>query len=126
MAKKKNIEWLSLGEIEYRAKIYGEWGALEVSYEHWDQLYRAKADELLDAYEGTDEEITGKRYCGLCIRHVCDFCPFNTWCGDSLWSWANSAIMKWECERSRNSWLEWKKASKAVRDKLSELLEVIL
>jgi len=119
--KQEDIQWLTHKEIEYRAKTGGLLGALEVSFEHWDQLCRARADELFELYE-EEEGIIGKYYCGLCILYVCEICPFENWCIDSLWSCAAQAIEEWSCNRysnrSRKRWLEWKKASKAVRNKL--------
>lgn len=119
------MKWLTQSQIARRAK--NEKDALKVSYEHWDQLYTAKAKELRREYARTKGCIADADYCGLCcyriyISNMCSSCIFNEYCPyDGIWDDAYSALRDWI--NRKGSWHIWKRASKAVRDKLKELMD---
>lgn len=117
------MKWLTLTEIGRRAR--SKKGALEVSYEHWCQLYTATAKELRIKYNETDGYIADATYCGLCkyYRSDCRICIFHEFCPSDLWMKAVVSLDNWV---NRNSdWHTWKRACKAVRDKLKELMESV-
>ena len=68
------MKWLTLTEIGRRAR--SKKGALEVSYEIWNQRYQATAKEYRQAIKNGKPEL-GYEYCGLCrLYHCsCDSCP---------------------------------------------------
>ena len=125
------MKWLTLTEIGRRAR--SKKGALEVSYEHWCQLFSATAKELREKYEKTDGEIQREDYCGLCRYDTkryaysghCKACVFDDFCEFSLWGEANSALREWNYKANNINWRAWKRAAKAVRDKLKELMESV-
>ncbi|GAH15156.1 unnamed protein product [marine sediment metagenome] len=115
------MKWLTLIEIGRRAR--SKRGALKVSYEHWCQLYDATAKELRAKHKETNSYIADDLYCGLCryYRHECTICIFHLFCPYGLWDIAYDALEDWI--NGRGDWHAWKRASKAVRDKLKELIE---
>lgn len=115
------MKWLTLTEIRQRAR--SRRGALEVSWEHWNQLYNATAKELRAELKRTNENLHDGSHCGLCMffKSNCYICIFDDFCVGDLWSEAKSALMNWYCKKG--NWQSWKRASKAVRDKLKELME---
>ncbi len=124
------MKWLTIPQIKRRSKTAK--GALKVSYEHWNQLYTATAKELRAKYR-KDNYLILSTYCGLCIYYKykfgrftkCEHCPLGSErrCGldENLWSIADDTLIEW-IERS-GDWHEWKRACKALRDKLKELME---
>lgn len=122
------MKWLTLTEIGRRAR--SKKGALEVSWQHWNQLYMATAKELREEYEKTVEDLVSCDYCGLCTYHkrkqmrefdYCGECIFGDFCEVDLWATANSAIIDWYS--FAGDWHAWKCAAKALRDKLKELMQ---
>jgi hypothetical protein len=122
------MKWLTISQIKRRSKTAK--GALKVSHEHWCQLYDATAKELRAEYKRTDEIIIKSNYCGLCTFHgrgsykACGSCVFNDFCEFDLWNRANNELNCWYDKESYGDWWNWKRACKAVRDKLKELMEV--
>lgn len=123
------MKWLTISQIKRRSKTAK--GALKVSYEHWNQLYTATAKELSEEYERTNAYLDSSDYCGLCNYYAkeygesnkCQYCPFavNYGCGGDLWGDADEALCEWSEEVG--DWHTWKRACKAVRDKLKELMK---
>ena len=117
------MKWLTLTEIGRRAK--NKKGALEVSYEHWCQLYQATAKELRKALDEYKVE-ADYSYCGLCRYcgdKVCrDFCPLISCSKPSLFFTAWDQLGNW---KEGGDWQAWKRAAKALRDKLKELMESV-
>ena len=129
------MKWLTISQIERRSKTAK--GALKVSYERWNQLYTATAEELRKEYERNSYIILGS-HCGLCIYYTykfgkydkCENCllfqgDISKRCGgsnDLLWLIAYRALSNWI--EKKGKWQEWKQAAKALRDKLKELMEV--
>lgn len=118
------MEWLTQSQIARRAK--NEKDALKVSYEHWDQLYTAKAKELRKEYARTKGCIADADYCGLCqyrayIKAICIMCTFNKYCPGGIWSDAFDSLRGWI--NGNNDWHTWKLTAKAVRNKLKELMD---
>jgi len=120
------MRWLTLTRIKRRSKTAK--GALKVSYEHWCQLYDATAKELRVEFKRTDEDLIRGDYCGLCTyykekqhRGYCGNCVFEDFCEVSLWATANSELIDWY-EKDEGDWHSWKRACKAVRDKLKSLI----
>ena len=116
------MKWLTLTEIGRRAR--SKKGALEVSYEHWCQLYQATAKELRQAY-ANDKVSIDCTHCGLCRYHLsggCLTCPLFKADGtcvafsDNLYSIARQKFLG-------SDWRAWKRAAKALRDKLKELMD---
>jgi hypothetical protein len=119
------MKWLTIPQIKRRSKTAK--GALKVSYEHWCQLYDATAKELRAEYQKTEEELIDADYCGLCCYYgkygdKCNHCIFNQYCPPGLWWSAFQAFNGWY-EQTGGDWHSWKRACKAVRDKLKELME---
>lgn len=129
------MKWLTISQIKHRSKTAK--GALKVSYEHWDQLYTAMAKELRVQLE-EQENLIFCEYCGLCIYHSdkngqnrkCKYCVFSPYCPrpslTPLWGTACDALRQWqrrEIGNNRQNWHAWKRASKALRDKLKELMD---
>lgn len=120
------MKWLTLTEIGRRAR--SKKGALEVSYEIWNQRYQATAKEYRQALK--DDKIRlGCAYCGLCRRYWpnCDECPLgksDRRCSnlDSIYSQARIALDKWVKNPTVNNWWAQKRAARAFRDKLKELM----
>ena len=125
------MKWLTLTEIGRRAR--SKKGALEVSYEHWCQLYQATAKELREEYERTVGLLDSSEYCGLCNHYVkkygerrkCQYCILQDTlgCGNSLWGNADNALEDWL--NKKGDWHTWKRAAKALRDKLKELMQSV-
>lgn len=127
------MKWLTISEINRRSKTAK--GALKVSYEHWNQLYTATAKELRAKYKRTRGYIILSTYCGLCVYYTrrygvsmkCEHCVFgeNHECGcgkdRDLWRIADDALADWINESG--DWHTWKRACKALRDKLKELMD---
>lgn len=120
------MRWLTISEIKRRSKTAK--GALKVSYEHWNQLYTATAKELRKKYKETDREIIDADYCGLCnYRRIasnidsCRQCIFGDYCPYGIYQVAAENLQGWY-EKDGN-WYDWKRACKAVRDKLKELMD---
>ncbi len=123
------MKWLTISQIERRSKTAK--GALKVSYEHWNQLYTATAKELRAEYARVGEWLDSSDYCGLCTYYAkrygefgkCHYCLFaiNSSCGGNLWGNADDALEDWISDRG--NWHAWKRACKALRDKLKELME---
>ena len=120
------MEWLTLTEIGRRAR--SEKGALEVSYEHWNQLYEAKADELRAAIKN-EKVALDCDHCGLCRHygwHGCDRCPLEIAdypCRHPNSIYRKASIQFFFWESGNKNWWVWKRAAKALRDKLKELLD---
>ncbi len=119
------MRWLTIPQIKRKSKTAK--GALKVSHEHWNQLYTATAKELRAEYERTDEALVDADYCGLCNyksdnRLSCMDCVFRDYCPGYLWISAYEAIEKWYY-RNSGDWHTWKRACKAVRDKLKSFME---
>lgn len=121
------MKWLTLTQIGHRAR--SEKGALEVSYEIWNQRYQATAKEYRQARK--DNKIgLGYNYCGLCRQYwpYCkDECPLgkaDMRCGyhRSIYTRARKALDKWVEHPTVSNWWDWKRAAKALRDKLKELM----
>ena len=121
------MQWLTIPQIKRRSKTAK--GALKVSYEHWNQLCTATAKELRAKYEETDGLIADADYCGLCTYKndkglICaDHCVFRAYCPHGLYNEASDNIDYWY-EQKGCTWWDWKRACKAVRDKLKELMEL--
>lgn len=129
------MKWLTISQITRRSKTAK--GALEVSYEHWCQLYDAKAKELRVKYKRTRGYILLSTHCGLCDYYKrvhgnemkCGYCVLgktHTYrCGYDggidLWRYATDAFEDWKS--GRGDWHSWKQACKDLRDKLKELIE---
>jgi len=115
------MKWLTLTEIGRRSR--SKKGALEVSYEHWNQLYTATAKELRTEIKRTGKQLSRGMYCGLCNynRNRCINCILRE-CG-FLWVTANSELLDWYNKEEDGDWHFWKRACKALRDKLKELIE---
>jgi len=118
------MKWLKISEIKRRSKTAK--GALKVSYEHWNQLYQATAKELRKEYEKTDGDISDADYCGLCkcreyIHGLCQSCIFDKYCPHGIWKDAHLALKYWI--NGDGDWRTWKRTSKAVRNKLKELMQ---
>lgn len=123
------MKWLTMPQIKHRSKTAK--GALKVSYEHWNQLYTATAKELGVEYEKTNAYLNSSDYCGLCnyytekhgISNKCHYCPLRVQygCGGDLWGDADEALCAWG--DGDGDWHTWKRACKALRDKLKELME---
>ena len=132
--KEKMMQWLTISQIKRRSKTAK--GALKVSYEHWNQLYKATAEELRREYKKSSALVLSN-YCGLCIYYKfmygktkkCSKCPLSQGdihkrCGgrdDLLWFPANDTLSDWI--NKRGSWQAWKRACKELRDKLKELMD---
>lgn len=116
------MKWLTIEEI--RIKSQTPQGALEVSYEHWNQLYRATQKELREAYR-TEKIYITHQDCGLCIRYFdndCRKCPLRSCKSDrTLYRKAKNVFNDW-LDKS-GTWHTWKRTAKALRDKLKELME---
>ena len=118
------MKWLTLTEIGHRAR--SKKGALKVSYKHWNQLYQATAKELRKAYEKKVD--VNWDYCGLCRYYRisggtnCRFCPLISCRAGSLYAKAVQQLAYWFNHNPKSDWLAWKRAAKAVRDKLKELM----
>ena len=118
------MKWLTLTEIGRRAR--SKKGALEVSYEHWCQLYQATAKELRKAIKEKKVDI-GDDHCGLCryYKSRCLDCPLGVSNG-SCYNPDGTFYAKARNEffgRSLHNWWAWKRAAKALRDKLKELMQ---
>lgn len=121
------MKWLTLTEIGHRAR--SKKGALEVSYESWNQRYNATANELRQALK--DGKIRfGCDYCGLC-RHFWPHCENDCPLGKSdmccvkihsLYTQAWRAEENWRRTSTSSNWWAWKRTAKALRDKLKELM----
>ncbi len=125
------MQWLTIPQIKRRSKTAK--GALKVSYEHWNQLYTATAKELRAALK-EDCNINTSDYCGLCMYHTdkyrsrnCNRCVFTPYCprpiSSPLWGKAADALRQWRYGNKLQNWYDWKRACKAVRDKLKSLIE---
>lgn len=121
------MKWLTISQIKCRSKTAK--GALKVSYEHWNQLYTATAKELRKAY--WKKVFADNRDCGLCIyysKHYgrtlerCNQCPLSSCTTGSLYDIATRKLDNWY-DKTNGDWHIWKRACKAVRDKLKELME---
>ena len=120
------MKWLTISQIKRRSKTAK--GALKVSYEHWNQLYTATAKELRAECKRTDERLVRGMYCGLCIYYKvgysdCSDCILEDFCECNLWATANSELMDWFYKEKESDWHAWKRACKALRDKLKELMD---
>ena len=120
------MKWLTLTEIGRRAR--SKKGALEVSYEHWCQLYNATAKELRKAKRENKVDI-GDDHCGLCryYKSRCSSCPLSA-SDSSCYKTSGTLYSVTRDEfRLRNlaDWWAWKRAAKALRDKLKELMESV-
>lgn len=128
------MKWLTISQIKRRSKTAK--GALKVSYEHWCQLYDATAKELrAKLKKGSHLFLIFADYCGLCVHHSdktgmnrnCTYCVFHPYCprpkGNSLWGNACDALKPWYKKEQGASWHTWKRAAKAVRDKLKKLMD---
>jgi len=120
------MQWLTIEQIKRRS-VTAE-GALEVSYEHWNQLYTATAKELREKITETDGDIIDIDYCGLCnYREVstvidsCEQCIFYKYCPGGIYKIASVNLDEWYYRNG--NWYDWKRACKAVRDKLKELMQ---
>ncbi len=125
------MKWLTLTKIGRRAR--SKKGALKVSYEIWNQRYQATAKETRQILKEGKIEL-GCDYCGLCrYYHAgvgCDKCPLGKsdmrcYNGFSIYFRARVALDKWRKQPTSSNWWAWKKASKALRDKLKELMESV-
>ncbi len=127
------MKWLTLTEIGRRAR--SKKGALKVSYEIWNQRYQATAKEQRQALKDGKVGL-GCEYCGLCRYYwpCCNTkCPLGKSDSDiecvktfSLYSQARMALDKWrEGQPTNSNWWAWKRAAKALRDKLKELMESV-
>ena len=122
------MKWLTLTEIGRRAR--SKKGALEVSYEIWNQRYQATAKEQRQACKERKAGL-GCNYCGLCRRYwpycmtKCPLGKADTECTKalSLYSQGRMALDNWIRESTSSNWHAWKRAAKALRDKLKELME---
>lgn len=121
------MKWLTIFQIKRRSKTAK--GALKVSYEHWCQLYDATAKELREKCQIEDMELHRGAFCGLCkyIKEKygycrCMDCVLGKFCENPLWYEANNTLRAWYFKDNSN-WHAWKRACKALRDKLKELLE---
>ena len=123
------MNWLTMTEISKRAK--SKKGALKVSYEHWNQLYQAPAKELREAIKKSMVDV-GNEYCGLCKFYDsissstnCSRCPLGASDGNcyktsgNLYAEVRDAFLDLEFN---GDWWAWKRAAKALRDKLKELM----
>ena len=118
------MKWLTISQIKRRSKTAK--GALKVSCEHWCQLYDATAKELRAAYEKGKVKVT-QDDCGLCelyFEDACDGCPLGD-CSHprTLYRKARWALDDWLSYKEDKNWQDWKRACKALRDKLGELLK---
>jgi len=120
------MRWLTASEIKHRSKTAKS--ALKVSHEHWTQLYTATAKELRDECERTNKSLSQASYCGLCAYHrqkqrddYCAECILKDFYG--LWREANAELTHWFYGYSDGDWHDWKRACKALRDKLKELMD---
>ena len=121
------MKWLTIPQIKRRSKTAK--GALKVSHEHWCQLYDATAKELRAEYENTGGVFVDADYCGLCTYKknseglYCEHCIFGDYCpsNNGIYEQAAVRIDKWY-RKDKGSWHAWKRACKAVRDKLKELM----
>lgn len=124
------MKWLTISEIKRRSKTAK--GALKVSYEHWNQLYMATAKELRAERKRTGSSIILDSHCGLCRYHSdkamenrkCGRCIFHPYCPQPVWGNAAFALRYWYYKYEKGNWHAWKRACKAVRDKLKELMEL--
>ena len=122
------MKWLTIPQIKRRSKTAK--GALKVSHEHWCQLYDATAKELRAEYKRTDGNFTLDSHCGLCRYHSnknmankkCYLCVFRLFCPSPVWANAYRALLRWY-NKTDGDFHRWKRACKAVRDKLKELME---
>ena len=121
------MKWLTIPEIKRRSKTAK--GALKVSYEHWCQLYDATAKELRAEYDRTSGDLTLNLRCGLCVYHTdekghrnCKDCVFDPFCPRPVWGNAYRALLRWYL-KIEGDWHDWKRACKAVRDKLKSLIK---
>lgn len=127
------MKWLTISEIKRRSKTAK--GALKVSYEHWCQLYDATGKELRAEHERTKGWLVFSSHCGLCVYYgnkygaslKCSKCIFRGEegeefdCGGGLWNNVEYAESAWM--EGNGDWHTWKRACKALRDKLKELME---
>ena len=115
------MKWLTLTEIGRRAR--SKKGALEVSYEHWCQLFSATASELRRGYIEGKVDI-GNEHCGLC-RYYNDICGKCLLCiSDGCCKKASGTLFTDARDEFLGSnWWAWKRAAKALRDKLKELMQ---
>ena len=113
------MEWLTIGEIKARSKTAE--GALEVSYEHWNQLCRATQKELRETYDSKKIHIN-EYDCGLCKYYFsdCKRCPLKSCEESTLYCKARNSFDDWM--DGSGTWKVWKQTSKAVRDKLKKLM----
>ena len=122
------MKWLTLTEIDRRAR--SKKGALEVSYEIWNQRYQATAKETRQILKDGKVRLGGD-FCGLCRRHwpycitKCPLGKADMSCGKyrSIYSQARIALYSWKKQSTNKSWRAWKRAAKALRDKLKELMD---
>lgn len=125
------MRWLTIPQIQNRSKTAK--GALKVSYEHWNQLYTATAEELRAKVKKVGHELYWSEYCGLCHYYYCgevdndlscNDCILQGFCGgaDELWRMAKDTLESWI--NGKGDWHSWKRACKALRDKLKELMEL--
>ncbi len=121
-----DMKWLTLTEIGRRAR--SKKGALEVSYEHWNQLYNATAKELRKAIKERKVDIEND-HCGLCRYYNvrCFRCPLGASNGSC---YASSGTLYAEVRdeffyNDIQNWWAWKRAAKALRDKLKKLMESV-
>jgi len=135
LEKKKMMRWLTISQIKRRSKTAK--GALEVSYEHWNQLYTATAKELRAKYKRTKGYIFLSTHCGLCHYYKrvygndmkCSHCVLGKTTiyrcgyggGIDLWRHVIDAFEDWK--KGRCNWRDWERTCKDLRDKLKELLE---
>lgn len=122
------MDWLTIEEIMARSKTAE--GALKVSYEIWNQRYQATAKEYRQAIKDRKIEF-GCVYCGLCLFYhpYCGNCPLSKSgmacrIPKSPYHQAWRASDKWRIESKVRNWWVWKRAAKALRDKLKELMEI--
>ena len=126
------MKWLTISQIKRRSKTAK--GALKVSYEHWCQLYDATSKELREEDKRTSGCFILDSHCGLCRYHSnknmqdrkCSLCAFRLYCPQPVWGMAARALSRWRNRTIGNNhqkWHTWKRASKAVRDKLKELMQ---
>lgn len=120
------MRWLTIPQIKSRSKTAK--GALKVSYEHWNQLYTATAKELRAALK-KEKVRTSIEYCGLCEFYGwpnCSLCilgasDYGCRSKQSIFAKASIQLTRWE--EKKGNWHAWKRACKALRDKLGELIE---
>jgi hypothetical protein len=135
------MKWLTKKSVVTAARRSHK-AAVECSLKHWNQLYRATQDEIVDALS-SESDLLFAPFCALCTRYldknsgVCNKqCPLSLedkdmGCGrKSLWEKATDTLCEWWGYRlcvsgNKNLWKLWKQYAKEMRDKLEKSLKEV-